>query len=116
MLVMNFDDYKNTMPYPAKLKKPYLPIRHSSSNVMEYALALKNYELAMAEYNNERDIYHKKDVDLYKKFMQDMFNELGIADNPKRDRLFSIAWDLGHSAGYSEVYNYASELVDLIRD
>ncbi len=113
---MNFDYYKNTMPYPSKPNKPHLNISHTSQDVQQYAFALKQWESEMEIYRKEVDAYHKTDADLYVKFMQDMFNELDIAKNPKRDRLFSIAWDLGHSAGYSEVYNYASELVDLIRD
>lgn len=41
--------------------------------------------------------------------------DLGILDNPKADRLMSIAWEDGHSAGYHEVYNKARELVELIQ-
>ena len=44
-----------------------------------------------------------------------MFEELDIADNPKRDLLFNKAWELGHSYGLSEVYHYADELVCLIK-
>jgi len=32
----------------------------------------------------------------------------------KLDRLWDIAWDMGHSSGYSEVYNYYVDLSDLI--
>jgi phosphomannomutase len=116
MFIMNFDDYKNTMPYPSKPKKPHLNISHASQDVQQYFLALKKWESEMEIYRKEVAAYQKTDADLYVKFMQDIFDDLGIANNPKRDRLFSIAWDMGHSAGYSEVYHYASELVDLIRD
>ena len=47
-------------------------------------------------------------------FTNDLFADLGIEDNPKRDLLFLHAWNMGHSAGFKEVYLYASELVELI--
>lgn len=30
-----------------------------------------------------------------------------------RDKIYRIAWDRGHSSGYSEVYNYLIELVEV---
>jgi len=39
---------------------------------------------------------------------------LGILDNPKADPMMHIAWERGHSCGYSEVYNEALNLVELI--
>jgi hypothetical protein len=41
--------------------------------------------------------------------------DLGILDNPKADKLMSIAWEDGHSAGYYEVYQKARDLVELIQ-
>lgn len=51
----------------------------------------------------------------FDQFKNDLFEELSITDNPKRELLFQKAWELGHSSGYSEVYLYACDLVDLIR-
>jgi hypothetical protein len=48
-------------------------------------------------------------------FLNDVKKDLGIENNPKADKMLSIAWDLGHSCGYSEVYYYARDLVSLIR-
>ncbi len=47
-------------------------------------------------------------------FAQDLFKDLGIENHPMRDKLFSKAWEDGHSNGLSEVYNCALNLVDLI--
>lgn len=41
--------------------------------------------------------------------------DLEILDNPKADRLMSIAWEDAHSGGYYEVYQKARELVELIK-
>lgn len=37
------------------------------------------------------------------------------SENPKAQKLFSIAWDFGHANGFSEVYSYATQLVDLVK-
>ena len=44
-----------------------------------------------------------------------MKKDLDILDNPKAEKLMSIAWERGHSCGYYEVYINALELVDLIK-
>jgi hypothetical protein len=51
---------------------------------------------------------------LYKLFMSDMAEDLGYSDHVKRPILERMAWDRGHSSGYSEVYNHASELAELL--
>lgn len=48
-------------------------------------------------------------------FKEDLFEELEIKDNPKRELLYSKAYSLGHSYGCSEIYYYACELVELIK-
>lgn len=47
-------------------------------------------------------------------FKRDLFEELGIANHPMREKLYSKAWENGHSSGFQEVYNCALNLVDLI--
>lgn len=71
----------------------------------KYCEAVKEYRRKSAEHASE----------LHNQFKQELFEELGIADNPKRELLFSRAWEQGHSAGYDEVYTCACDLVELIR-
>jgi hypothetical protein len=59
--------------------------------------------------------YRESERYLAECFKKDLFEDLGITDNPKAEKLYLIAYDLGHSSGYSEVYGYAQDLVDLIR-
>jgi hypothetical protein len=61
---------------------------------------------------HSEEFKHMNDVGL---FYQRVKEDLGIVDNPKADLLMNTAWDLGHSAGFMEVYIYACDLVDLIR-
>lgn len=88
---MDFAQYKNTCEYPGG----------SSQDPATLAA---------------RRVYHDEDARLYKKFKADFFEELAIIDNAKREKLFTVAWEFGHSAGYSEVMNYGYSLVDLIND
>lgn len=48
-------------------------------------------------------------------FFADVKTELRIEDNPKADKMLNVAWDIGHSAGYHDVYYEALDLVELIR-
>ena len=54
---------------------------------------------------------HRTDDD----FKNDLFLVLGVSQNPKRELMYKLAWDYGHSSGYQEVYNYALDLVELIK-
>lgn len=58
--------------------------------------------------------YRDEQARLHTEFEKDLYEDLGIEDNPKKEKLFTKAWEFGHSSGYSEVYNYACDLVDLI--
>jgi hypothetical protein len=58
--------------------------------------------------------YGRETVRLESLFRRDLFEDLGITDNPRADKLYSMAWEHGHSVGYSEVYNYACDLAELI--
>lgn len=85
--MLNFSEYKNTKPY---------------------AMRSKNKDMWEA--------YNAEESRVIEKFKADMFDDLGISDNPKRNELYRVAWDYGHSSGIQEVYNYALDLVDLIKD
>jgi hypothetical protein len=79
------DDYRTKLPYFTSKGNP------------EGAKAFREAERYLAEC-----------------FKRDLFEELGITNNPKAEILYRIAYDLGHSGGYSEVYGYAQDLVELI--
>ena len=65
-------------------------------------------------FRNARDEYGREEGLQYERFRRDLFKELGIEHHPLREKLFSRAWDEGHSAGYAEVLNCAHNLMDLI--
>ena len=83
---MNFELYKNTLP-------------------------LVSRKVNLDAYN----AYLDETFRLENLFVKDLFEELGIVGNPKAEMLWNKAWDRGNSSGYSEVYNEALDLVELIK-
>lgn len=67
-------------------------------------------------YKKASDAYAVGDQERYVSFKTDLFDEYGVSDSPKRDAAFSIAWDYGHSSGFSDVASYFDSLADLIKD
>ena len=49
------------------------------------------------------------------KFKAKLAREYGVVGNPKFEKCFELAWSHGHSSGYSEVRNYFSDFVELIK-
>jgi hypothetical protein len=58
-----------------------------------------------------RDAMAKKENE----FIQDLFEEFGVTDNPKKGLCYSIAYADGHAYGFSEIYSKFSDLVELIK-
>jgi hypothetical protein len=62
--------------------------------------------------------YHRYHTDanrLAAEFKADLLENLGLTDHPKADIFWHLAWDYGHSAGFFDVYNYATELATLLK-
>lgn len=64
----------------------------------------------------QREAYHVEQRRLNAQFQRDLEVEHGVQDNPKKDKLFDIAWSQGHSAGWQEVALHYEELVVLIQE
>lgn len=51
-----------------------------------------------------------------REFINDLYKDLDIISNPKRDLLFQKSYELGfHEGGFEKVYNIAKNLVELIK-
>lgn len=132
---MDFDKYKNTLPYPTKeqfttkfwYKEGQTIARQLPGQSIEYLVTniAPNRDIrtlnAICETTVDeeglrvaRRAYGEETARLTAQFKADLFEDLGISDHPMREKLYSKAWEDGHSAGFSEVYNVASDLVDLI--
>jgi hypothetical protein len=113
---MYMNDYKVQKPYPATVNRPKYPSGSPTSlEVMEFAKKLEQYEKEKEQRDKEVQEYRVEEGKMREKFKSDLFKEFGIESNPKRDLLFSKAWELGHSDGFASVANYAQDLVELIQ-
>ncbi len=77
--------------------------------VIQEVLNEEGYKTHLKQYGEET---HK----LYDEFINDLFEDFNVTDNPKRYKVFELAWEQGHAYGFEEVYNKFYDLVDLIKD
>lgn len=61
------------------------------------------------------DTYHEEEARMNNLFRQDLAAEHGVTGHPKEQKLFELAWEHGHSSGYSEVTNYYESFVELLK-
>jgi hypothetical protein len=59
--------------------------------------------------------YRSEVARLKTEFKDDLLWEHGAVGNPKADKCFDLAWEYGHSAGFSEIQGFFGELVELIK-
>jgi len=100
--------------YPSRPPKPIMPKVMSGASAKLYSDALILWEDSKAGYDEQMKIYRDESDKRSSEFINDLFEEFGVVGNPKADKCFSIAYEMGHSSGYQEVWNYFSELVELI--
>lgn len=62
-----------------------------------------------------KEQYREKQAELNIQFEHALYKEYDVENNPKRQKCFELAWEHGHSSGFSEVENYFSEFVELIK-
>lgn len=84
--------------------------------VMTEAIPYPSGDLSLPDAVALRRDYHNSLQTIKDKFRDDLFIDLGIESNPKRELFFSIVWEHSHSGGYSEVSAFAEDMVVLIKD
>ena len=82
----------------------------------EYPNAVIQVVMDNEGYNEHKKQYGEETHKLYEEFVNDLFEEFGVTDNPKRHKAFQVAWQQGHAYGFEEVYNKFDDLVELIKD
>lgn len=107
---MNFDDYKVKTPYPSRDDYQIEEVVTRNGKIVS-----RKFISDLEAYNKARMDYCQKENELYSQFKNDLFEELGISNHPKREKLYSLASEYGASEGLNSVFSYAEDLVDLIR-
>jgi hypothetical protein len=84
-----------------------LPIYRNA--LIQEVLDEEGYKAHQLQYTDEK---HK----LHEEFVNDLFENFNVTNNPKRQKAFDLAWEKGHANGLEEVYNEFYDLVELIED
>jgi hypothetical protein len=111
------NQYTNKLPYPSKptTKDIDEAMGNFTGTLLQVREEREATEIRLKnEYNLAVNHYRNEDNRLFLQFKQDLAEDFGVTDNPKVDKLFSLAWEHGHISGHSDVYNYYSEFVELI--
>lgn len=115
--------YDPPPPDVRRPSKPSLPQWRREQSTSEHLADVKAYEATCATYEQEKAAYdaameaHNEVVSQREaEFKEDLFDYLDIKDNPKRNLLFSIAWEGKHSYGRNDVVSFAGDLVPLIKE
>lgn len=118
---INDGAYKSKLPVRTKPREPRLPELAGKPSQTQFD-ALDKYKADLIAYESELELWKKENTAhaqdagrLTAEFKDDLIEELGINFNPKRDLLFSKAWERGHGSGLHEVLNIAEDLVELIQ-
>ena len=80
---------------------------------MTIAGAREHKERERTRRTAHRKTYNEAEAECMRVFRADLEAEHGMADHPKADRLYELAWEHGHSGGLEEVVNFYEEFVDL---
>ena len=115
---LNDGHYKNKLEYPRDPKAPAV-FRKSASELTDDEIAnlktvRKEYDDAVVAARQARIDYNREDNRLIELLQRDLEVEHGLTNNPKRGKLWSKAWDHGHSSGLSEVVCWYEDLAELI--
>jgi hypothetical protein len=108
-----YSDLLHGLEYPKIIAKPK---REDFKNNESYGKAMDMYELLDRQERTERiREYNKTQREIEVEFKAELLKRLELEGNPKADKLYSMAWDRGHSSGLSEVASIAENLAELIR-
>ena len=120
-LVEKYNNIRNSIPYVKVVPNRYddianakywnLRLTVSERTEMVKSESQRLYQEAVLL----RKDYIKEIAEINEAWKSDLFKEFGVSDNPKKELCYNLAYEYGHSSGYSEIYNYFSTLVELIK-
>jgi len=101
--------------YPTSPLQPRLKTSHTSDDVLEYAQKMKVYELE-SEYIKTAKAEYNMVFSVIETVLQEFIcEEVGLNTIPEqyRKKVFSHAWESGHSSGWPEVYLHLQSLIEI---
>lgn len=106
----------NKMVYPTRPNKPILKSNHTKEDVLKYAEDLENYNSLSENYKKEYDIvreFNQSLNNLKEDFIKDYSGLNDVVPQIYRDKVWNLAYQLGHSNGYYETYLKLSQLIEI---
>ena len=119
--MINFDDYKPK----CKISKPVAPIcdncgkRHDVHDIYCSKCGINvqiTYQTKIDLRKKSVKEYHKEVAMLDDLFKKHALAYVGLYNHPKKDIIFSKAWEDGHSAGHPEVLSKLEDLAVFVED
>ena len=110
---------ENLPPYPEEPNRPKEPNSYATpQEYRDYASALELYANEKEEYDRLNREYRERRMDLETIVQKFIWKNTGldtVVPEQYRDKVWSLAYDLGHSYGYSEIQNHLIDLVDIFK-
>jgi hypothetical protein len=110
---------ENLPSYPEKPNRPKEPNSYATpQEYRDYASALELYANEKEEYDRLNREYRERRMDLETIVQKFIWKTTGldtVVPEQYRDKVWSLAYDLGHSYGYSEIQNHLIDLVDIFK-
>jgi hypothetical protein len=104
---------------PIQPTKPIEPKNGTPEDYKKYATEMLGYSELLGEYKTLLTEYNKALSEGDVVFQAFIWKNTGLnTEVPEqyRSKVWSMAYQLGHSYGYSEIQNYLLDLVDIFRD
>ena len=115
--VENIQRAEGCLPsYPKQpATKPFLKNGHTTQDVLDYAAKLADFEKVMEVYHKEKEKYNETVNIINSAIVEYIKQSSGLYDIPEqyRSKVYSLAYENGHSDGYYSVYYKLCDLVDI---
>jgi hypothetical protein len=109
-------EFTPPIEYPIAPSKPRLRPNHTAGDAKLYAELLINYEDDMVKYKQKKKAFRNVEHKLYELLKEECLKDCGIADHPKADKAWSMAWQKARSEGFEAVLYELEELAPLMEE
>lgn len=82
----------------------------------KYPEAIVQKTVDQDQYLEQLKAYGTEKHKLEEEFINDLFDAFQVKDNPKREAAYALAYEYGHNGGFSEIYHYFYDIVELIKN
>jgi hypothetical protein len=101
--------------YPQRPPKPILSAKHTVDEAEKYVEDFKKFEVVKQKYETQMAEYRNRTNEINNVIVDFIKDEAGLDAVPKQyqDKLYSKAYEEGHSSGYYEVYLKLNSLIEI---